>query len=175
MRKGDWMQTASGRQFWPLDPQPGEVAIDDIAHALSLLCRFGGHCRRFYSVAEHSVLLARAAEPEHKRWALMHDSPEAYVMDLIRPLKRDIPGYKEHEARVLQAISVRFNLFFGIPAAVKLLDSRILMDERAQNMESPPVPWEIEVEPLGVQLQFWTPEQAKREFLAAYAEYFGAS
>ncbi len=56
--RGDWMQTATGRQFWPMDPRPHEVFIEDIAHALSMICRFGGHCRRFYSVAEHSVLIS---------------------------------------------------------------------------------------------------------------------
>ncbi len=173
MRYGDWMQTASGGQFWPLDPRPSEVSIDDIAHALSLICRFGGHCRRFYSVAEHSVLTARAAEPQHKRWALMHDSPEAYILDMVRPLKKHMPAYAAHEERLMRAISLRFNLLLDMPAEVKLLDDRILMDERAQNMMPPPSPWSVEIEPLGIQLQFWTPDQAKREFLAAYTEYFG--
>lgn len=64
-RVGDWMQTYSGRAFWPLDPRPEEIELDDIAHALSLQCRFGGHCRWFYSVAEHSIWCALAAvDPE---------------------------------------------------------------------------------------------------------------
>lgn len=54
-RQGDWMQTRSGQKFWPLDPRPDEVVLEDIAHALSNTCRFAGHCRTFYSVAEHSV------------------------------------------------------------------------------------------------------------------------
>lgn len=73
-RIGDWIQTFTGRQFWPLDPQPDHIDIADIAHALAHDCRFGGHCRRFYSVAEHSVLLSRAVAPEFRLAALMHDS-----------------------------------------------------------------------------------------------------
>lgn len=60
-RAGDWMQTFTGRQFWPMDPRPEDLDILDIAHALSLLCRFGGHCQRFYSVAEHSVHVSTLA------------------------------------------------------------------------------------------------------------------
>ena len=60
-RKGDWMQTATGGVFWPVDPRPEDVEIEDIAHALSLICRYCGHVREFYSVAQHSVLVARAA------------------------------------------------------------------------------------------------------------------
>jgi hypothetical protein len=76
-RRGDWMQTFTGRRFWPLDPRGEDVLIEDIAHALSLLTRYGGHCTRFYSVAEHSVLLARAATPENALWLLLHDASEA--------------------------------------------------------------------------------------------------
>lgn len=67
MRHGDWMQTYSGRKFWPVDPRPEEVFIEDIAHALSMICRFGGHSLVFYSVAQHSVLVARNLKREHKR------------------------------------------------------------------------------------------------------------
>jgi hypothetical protein len=171
--RGDWMQTATGRQFWPMDPRPHEVFIEDIAHALSMICRFGGHCRRFYSVAEHSVLIAQAAEPEHKLWALLHDAPEAYIADIIRPLKPSLHGYREAEIRVMRAICVRFNLHLDQPAAVKALDRAILMDERDQVMAMPPAPWDGDVEPLGAQLEFWTPSRAKREFLSAFKIYGG--
>lgn len=70
-RRGDWMQTYTGRQFWPLDPLPEDVFIEDIAHALSMQCRYAGHVTRFYSVAEHSVLIARCAPPEAKLYALL--------------------------------------------------------------------------------------------------------
>jgi hypothetical protein len=175
MRKGDWKQTVSGRQFWPLDPRPNEVFIEDIAHALAMQCRFGGHCLRFYSVAEHSVLLSRSAEPSLKLWALMHDAAEAYVIDVPRPLKRSLPGYKEAEDAVMRAICVRFKLHLGMPPAVKRLDERILSDEQQQNMAPAPHPWSDMREPLGVTLQFWSPERARREFLSEFERLMGAA
>lgn len=169
MRKGDWLQTATGRQFWPADPRPHEVFIEDIAHALSLLCRYGGHCLRFYSVAEHSVLMSRAARQEQKLWALLHDASEAYVIDVPRPLKPEITGYKEIEANVMRAICVRFNLHLGCPDGVKALDRAILVDEMRQNMAAPPAPWDgLPDAPLGIKLQFWSPERARVEFLAEF-------
>ena len=166
--RGDWMQTATGRQFWPMDPRPHEVFIEDIAHALSMICRFGGHCRRFYSVAEHSVLIARAAAPKHKLWALLHDAPEAYIGDQIRPLKKHLAAYREAEQKIMRAICVRFGLHLDRPVSVKALDLALLMDERHQAMSEPPAAWDVEVEPLGVQLEFWNPVRAEREFLRAF-------
>jgi len=171
--RGDWMQTATGRQFWPLDPRPHEVFIEDIAHALSMICRFGGHCRRFYSVAEHSVLISRAAAAEHKRWALLHDAPEGYIGDKIRPLKPHLIGYREAEQKIMRAIAVRFDLHLDQPAGVKALDLALLMDERDQAMSEPPQAWDVDVAPLGVDLQFWSPSRAKREFLSDFKKLWG--
>lgn len=162
--RGDWIQTASGRQFWPIDPRPNEVFIDDIAHALSMLCRFGGHCRRFYSVAEHCVLMARAADPRVALWALLHDASEAYLVDVPRPLKPFLVGYDVAEAKIMRAVEFRFNLHLGLPEEVKRMDRAILMDEQLQNMAPAPVKWSTDTEPLGVQLQFWPPRKARAEF-----------
>lgn len=163
--RGDWIQTAMGRQFWPMDPRADEVHLDDIAHALSMLCRFGGHCLRFYSVAEHSVLMARAA-PDRRLalWALLHDASEAYLVDVPRPIKPFLFGYDVAEARIMNAVAVRFHLHLGLPDEVKRLDRAILMDEQLQNMAPAPVKWSTDVEPLGVQLQFWSPRKARAEF-----------
>jgi uncharacterized protein len=171
--RGDWIQTASGHKFFPLDPWPGDVFIEDIAHALSHLCRFGGHCRRFYSVAEHSVLLARAALPEHRLWALLHDAAEAYLLDLPRPIKRMFPHYQEAEQKIMRAIAVRFHLHLGVPSQVKALDRAILLDEREQNMAMTRDDWAIDAAPLGVRLQFWTPARARSEFLSIFLELGG--
>ena len=78
-RRGGWIQTYTGRQFWPLDPRIEDIDIHDIAHALSHQCRYSGHCLRFYSVAEHSVLLSHHVAGEHMLWALLHDAWEAYL------------------------------------------------------------------------------------------------
>jgi hypothetical protein len=165
-----WIQTASGRQFWPLDPRPEDVDPADIAHALSMLCRFGGHVLRFYSVAEHSVLLSRYVAPEYKLWALVHDASEAYLADVARPIKPHLPGYKLAEYRLMRAICDRFGLPPLMPSAVKEADDAILFDEAAQNMAPPPAPWPNPVKPLGVKLQFWSPTEARHEFLCALEE-----
>ena len=106
--RGDWMQTFTGRKFWILDPRPEDIDIVDIARALSKQCRYAGHCLRFYSVAEHSVHLARAASPDVAFEALMDDSPEAYLVDLIRPSKPAFPQYAAIENRIKAAIAARF-------------------------------------------------------------------
>lgn len=170
-RRGDWMQTATGRQFWPLDPLASEVYIEDIATALSKLCRYGGHCRKFYSVAEHCVLMANAAPPSFALAALMHDASEAYLSDVIRPIKRHLPQYGEIEAALERVIAARFSLPWPMPAEVKALDERIIVDERDQAMAKPPVPWREHGAPLGVTLQFWSPDEAERQFLDAFRHY----
>lgn len=181
-RVGDWMQTYTGRAFWPLDPRPEEVFLIDVAHSLSMQCRFAGHCLRFYSVAEHSVLMTRKvienttgmllAETirQAAQTFLLHDGPEAYLIDLPRPVKRFIPDYKVAEDRVWQAVRTRFGLALDLPVSLKSYDNSILIDEMQQNMAPPPMDWDLSGEPLGVTLQFWTPEQAMAEFLALAKE-----
>src|SRR5262249_12825604 len=163
--RGDWVQTATGRQVWPMGPRPLQGFIEGIPHSLSLIFRVCGPCRPFYSVAEHSVLVARVAAPEHKPWALLHDASEAYIGDQIRPLKKHLAAYRKAEQKIMRAICVRFGLHLDQPASVKALDLALLMDERHQAMTEPPAAWDVEVEPLGVKLEFWNPPRAEREFL----------
>ena len=85
-----WFVTASGRRAFVEDPRACDLVIEDIAHALSNICRFGGHCSRFYSVAQHSVCVSALVErtrPDLALHALLHDAAEAYVGDVIRPIK----------------------------------------------------------------------------------------
>lgn len=113
VRRGDWIQTFTGRQFWPIDPRPEDVEIEDIAHALSLLCRFTGHVREFYSVAQHSVLVACLVEEQHPDLALaalLHDASEAYLVDVPRPIKPFLDGYRIIEQAVSHVIAERFNV-----------------------------------------------------------------
>lgn len=168
-RKGDWIQTFTGRKFWPIDPRAEEVNIDDIAHALSMLCRYSGHCLRFYSVAEHSVHVAQwlfdnGYPYETILAGLLHDATEAYVADVPRPLKQSLPTYKDAESRVWGAIAARYGLDAELPAEVHEADNRILADEIQQNLK--PMEWHANHDdPLGVELQFWTPAQAEHEFI----------
>lgn len=171
--RGDWMQTATGRAFFPLDPRPSEIFIADIAAALSKLCRFGGHTRKFYSVAEHCVLMAGKAPAEIALSALMHDASEAYLSDVIRPIKSSLTNYCAIEAALERVIAERFNLPFPMLPEVKRLDNAILADERDQAMTRPPKDWRLSEPPLGVALQFWTPEKAAFEFEAAFIRYGG--
>lgn len=172
--RGDWMQTATGRAFYPLDPQPEEIHIEDIAAALSKLCRYGGHSRRFYSVAEHCVHIADSAPDQLKLQALLHDSPEAFAQDIIRPIKPHLPGYAPIEARLARAIGTRFGVTLDpLSAEVKRLDNAILADERDQAMATPPQDWCLSEPPLGVTLQFWSPDKAEYEFLAMFRRLNG--
>ncbi len=96
-RKGDYIATYTGKQFYPLDPRPEDVCLEDIAHSLSNLCRFTGHTDtdRFYSVAQHSVICSTIVAPEAALLALLHDAAEAYLGDISRPLKRDLYVFTE--------------------------------------------------------------------------------
>jgi uncharacterized protein len=162
--RADWMQTFTGKAFVPLDPRPDLIDRRDIAHALSLLCRYGGHASRFYSVGEHSLLISRALERDGApldviRWGLMHDAAEAYLGDVIRPVKRSMPIYRDAEARLLEVIAAVFGLPYdgggreGYGPEVAACDNRILLDERAELLSAPPQKWDQEgLDPLGVQV-----------------------
>lgn len=176
-RAGDWMQTFTGQVFWPMDPRHDEIHISDIAHALSNACRYAGHVRRFYSVAEHSVLLSRHfASLPLRKWALLHDATEAYLVDVPRPVKPFLGGYREAEDELMRVVARRFDLGGDIiPEAVKIADGRILCDEREQAMAPCATDWNLVGPPLGVTLRFWSPEVAEAEFLIAYRELFGGA
>ena len=168
-RFGDWIQVYSGRQFWPMDPSPGDVDIEDIAHSLSMQARYTGHGERYYSVAEHSVLMANWVPATDKLHALLHDASEAYLTDVPRPVKPFLPGYKEAERRVQEAVWDRFGMEHGNPYSVDTADARILNDERAQNMRPSIVEWTMpSPEYLGITLEFWTPAQAEFQFLTTF-------
>lgn len=173
--RGDWMQTFTGRQFWPVDPQPADVSIDDIAHALSNVCRFGGHCRRFYSVAQHSVLVTRLVgerEPEHRLAGLLHDASEAYLGDMIRPLKRtgQMGAFLEAERKVERVIWSTFGLPQELPPVVKWADEKALATEARDIMGKPPVPWLPMPAPDAHRIEPWMPGFARERFLETFYE-----
>ena len=166
-RRGDWTQTFTGRQFWPLDPRPDDIDPVDIAHALSMQCRYNGMVTAFYSVAEHCVLMSRAVAPEHALHALLHDATEAYVGDMIRPLKVHMSDFQAAEDRVWAAVAERFDIDPAMPEEVHQADSRILVDERAVLLGTPPAPRALDhLAPLGVQIQAWSPQQAEHAYQA---------
>jgi hypothetical protein len=168
--RGDWMQTFTGGRFYPLDPRPDDIDPADIAHALSLLCRYGGHVDRFYSVAEHCVLMSEFVAPEHALAALLHDATEAYVVDVPRPLKAQLPEYRAIEDAVWMAVAWRFGVALTLPAAVKEADDRILLTERNALMPRAGIWWQDgRIEPLPVKIHGWAPAEAERRYLDRWA------
>jgi 5'-deoxynucleotidase YfbR-like HD superfamily hydrolase len=175
-RAGDWMMTFTQRQFWPLDPRVEDVDVRDIAHALAHQCRYNGHSACFYSVAEHSVLLADrfSADRYMARYALLHDAAEAYLGDIIRPLKPFLPGFAEVEQKVERVIFDRFGLVDALPLEVKLADTRILMDERNALFdpeEAERLGWRTG-QALGVTLLLLGPDEAEAMFLDRFGALF---
>lgn len=165
-----WIQTYSGVEFSLEQPQPEDVRAVDIGHALANLCRYTGHTTVFYSVAEHSVLLARQLAPSEQLAGLLHDAAEAYVNDLARPLKELLPregGYRGLECRIWHAIATHFELDTELPTEVKEADLRMLATERCQIMAPSVRPWVLPEPPYDdVRIEGWPPHWARQEWMA---------
>jgi len=171
--RGYWMQTFTGRAFYFEDPRPDEIDIRDIAHGLSNLCRFGGHCKRFYSVAEHSVLVSLQVPREHALQALLHDATEAYVVDVPRPLKRLLgENYEAIEGRAWGAIAKAMGVPVAMDPSVKVADNTVLLAERDVLLGPTPIEWEWArgIAPAKVLVYGYSPEVAKLLFLRRFAE-----
>jgi hypothetical protein len=128
-----WIVTNSGKKFHPFNPNPDDISLLDIAHSLSLQCRWNGHIDSFYSVAQHSVMVSRIVEeidPEHSLEALMHDAAEAFTSDVPLPIKMALPDFMVMEKRVEKAISEKFSLNFPWPKSIKKAD-RIALNTEA--------------------------------------------
>ena len=169
-RIGDWLQTYSGRCFWPLDPRADEVFLEDIAHSLAFKCRYGGHSVLYYSVAEHSVLVSKFVPKEFALWGLLHDAGEAFSSDVPRPLKRCLKEWAPIEQGIMIAICERFGLPFEEPACVKQVDLALTSDEREALMVECDRDWGELPPAVGATLHFWSPKQAEKAFLARYEE-----
>ena len=165
------IRTYTGRHFDILNPDPLDVHIKDIAHALSLLCRFCGHVREFYSVAQHSVLVSQRVSPQHAFWGLLHDASEAYVADLSRPLKHapEMSRYRTTEKHVMTAIAERLGLSMPEPPEVKLVDRRMCATEMRDLMGAV-YDWGVGQEPFPGEIIPWSPEKAEAEFARRYYE-----
>ena len=170
MRIGDWIQTNSGIEFYHRDVRPEDIDIDDIAHSLSMQCRFNGHSKYFYSVAEHCVLVSEHIAPEHALAGLLHDGAEAYMSDLPKPLKKLFPYFIELETNIEIIIAEKYGFQFPYHPDIKTWDNQLLADEAAQLMTVPPQNWANMPDPIGIDFQCWTPEQAKRRFLKRFKE-----
>lgn len=149
-----------------------DFRIEDIAHSLSLQCRFNGHCREFYSVAEHCVRLSYIVPHGDALWGLMHDASEAYLMDLARPIKRySAMGqlYKEIEVGLMASICEAFGLPEGEPESVTLADRVMLVTEKRDLLGPEPQPWTHFDEPMPEHIVPWSPQDAETFFLMRFA------
>lgn len=187
-----WIQTYSGRRFFPLDPRPADVKIEDIAHALSNKCRFNGHCLTFYSVAEHSVRVATLAMSRHGGaekstiglQALLHDAAEAYLPDICSPIKRQVfirdetlnahVPFSEHEVIVLERIVSGLGLppfVSGRSNSVAHADLAMLATEARDIMSDPPEDWTAELPPpIPERIVPWSSIDAECKFMTMFRQ-----
>ena len=171
----------SGGTFDILNPRPEDVRIEDIAHALSNQCRFTGHTRSFYSVAQHSVLASLHVGPSSDSlWSLLHDSSEAYTGDLNRPMKHspEMSRFRTAEKAIMAAICAYFGLDPKEPASVKAIDRRLVVTEARDLLPGGPTSergWDIfnDVVPLPFTIKPWGPVVAERKFLERFEELTG--
>ena len=177
-----WIATYTGLKFHYLNPQPEEICIEDIAHALALTCRFGGHCKTFYSVADHSIHVGELLQYRWRRAGLLHDAHEAYLHDILRPIKADIPVYGQIANRVQEVIDRKFGTYAAATeyrSAIKEADNIMLAMEARDLMAnttripafkgwgavpSPQSPLQRQISPL-------TMEDAELAFLFYFREW----
>ena len=173
-----WIQTYSGLRFDLTDPRPDQVCLEDIAHSLAMVYRFGGHCREFYSVAQHSVHVAEyigeaaisvdattATRNTVMALALLHDAHEAYIGDVVQPMKLivDLRGIDE---KIQAAVHEHFWL---VPepwhlAAIKRADRTALATEVRDLMGPPPEPWVEMPPPWLMGINTWSWQKAQETF-----------
>lgn len=171
-----YFRTYTGRHVHPLSPSPGEISIFDVAHSLAQTCRFLGHTKGFYSVAQHCVLVSQNVPPEDALWGLLHDASEAYLCDLPSPIKRDreMAIYRAAEDRLMRAVCERYDLPREMPPSVKVADRLLLATEfrDVTTMDDPE--WirnECGVDPLdGYYILGWPPIVAEQRFLDRFEE-----
>jgi len=149
------IRTYSGRFIDPFNPEPSDIRIEDIAHALSLQCRFAGHTKRHYSVAQHCLTVVGLVPKWDKLAALMHDASEAYLLDVPTPIKHRIPGYVEAENKLMKVIAERFGFAWPMPNSVKIADKYMLE-------------WEWNAAVLNPYSGALTPEEAERKFISLF-------
>lgn len=125
----DCIRTSSGKYLDIFNPDPNMIDIEDIAHSLAMQCRFNGHLKRFYSVAEHSIHTSTLVSEEHKLAALLHDASEAYLCDIPRPFKNRLTGYYEIEDNLMKLIAKKFGFQYPFHEDIKKADDEMLQYE----------------------------------------------
>lgn len=180
-RKGNWCETYTGQKFWTLDPSPYEITIVDIAHALSHICRYGGHSKHFYSVAQHSIIVSQQIKKDGynylaQLYGLMHDAAEAYICDLPRPIKICLEQYSKFEKAIQKAVYEKI----GIRAPdhfqqqiIDRIDKLVMYNEAIElmhnhitdNFDAPKIKLDIDV-------SYRDMQEVKKEFIQLYNYLF---
>jgi hypothetical protein len=170
-----WIETASGLKFDVLHPRLEQITIEDIGHALSQVCRFAGHTKYFYSVAQHSYLGSFLVPEEDSLWFLLHDSSEAYIGDMSSPLKHLTEAgaaYLPIEMRIMRVVCQKFNLPLAQPPSVHAADVAMLHAEKEQLMGS--VPWDRKwgklIKPADVKIKEMAPRKIEKLFLKRFRD-----
>lgn len=173
-RVDNYIETFSGVKFDFLEPKQEQILIEDIAHSLSMQCRYTGHTSQFYSVAEHSLLVADLCPDKYKLYGLLHDATEAYLTDIASPIKPFLQNYKKLESKLHSSVCAKFNLPSHFPEEVCKADMIALQIEIKNLMRSGGVGWAIHnVMPDPVPdtiLECMCPKDAKMKFLNRYHE-----
>lgn len=168
------IETRTGRTFSYFADTVDDITIEDIASALSKLCRFVGHCRTYYSVAEHSIYVSYLVRPEMQLAGLLHDASEAYFADMASPIKKQMPEYHKIEAHIMGRIGRKFGLpekFWEAPE-IKQADMMMLRTEAFQLFESKGAGWGIpdDIKMAPVQILADPPKMVEQGFLERYHE-----
>lgn len=170
-RVGDWISTFTGGRWYPLDPRVEDVHIEDIAHSLSMLCRYNGHCKHFYSVAEHCWLLSYAVPDPYKLEALLHDGSEAYTSDIPRPFKysESMSAFRDVEDLNAAVIYEYAGLVYPESPIVKDFDKRIVRNEGEVLL--PHCSWFNSLERIpNITITGFPPEEMEQLYLNRYYE-----
>lgn len=171
-RKGCWMQTVSGRPYWPSDPRPEDIFVEDVAHHLAMLCRYTGACRDHYSIAEHSVHVSYLVPRRFAFQGLMHDGPEYVLNDMNRPTKADLPDYQALEDLNWRVLARRFGLPYELHPSIKKMDTAICFAEKAAILNPSHLPWGDwgVTEVPKVKIECWDWRTAEKKFLERFYE-----
>jgi len=162
-----FVQTFSKAKLDPWNPDPDQIRMIDIAHALSHICRFGGHCTEFYSVAQHCVLVSEYLWEKTKDIVvscagLLHDASEAYMVDMPNPIKARLPDYIKVEENLLSVIYKKFQIA-PCTTFVKNADMVLLATE-ARDLMDDPQDWNLNIKPWSVVINPVGPRQARNLF-----------
>jgi len=167
-----WNQTYTCKKFFPKNPTPESICIEDIAHALSMQCRFGGHTSCFYSTAQHSVLVSFLCGKDLELHGLIHDAAEAYCGDMLAPTKGlpELKPYKDLENNIQLAICMKFGVPFGHVADVKRADMLALSIEARSLMAPINNEWKLPFPNIGLEITPLAPKESEALFLNRFVE-----